>query len=73
MPGTFGRIVLTILGLLFAYLAIGNLLHRTVFPQIVPDPASYPRVGDILVSRAEGFVQTVTGIDGEWLIGRTSH
>jgi len=70
MPGgTFGRIVVTILGLLFVYLAIGNLLHRTVFPQILPDPASYPRVGDILVSRAEGFVQTVTGIDGEWLIG----
>ncbi len=65
MPGgTFGRILVTILGLLFAYLAIGNLLHRAVFPQTAPDPASYPRVGDIVVSRAEGFVQTVTGVEG---------
>lgn len=69
MPGgTFGRIVVTILVLLFVYLAIGNLLHRAIFPQTVPDPASYPRVGDLIVSRAEGFVQTVTGVDGEWII-----
>ncbi len=70
MPGgTFGRIVVTILVLLFAYLAIGNLLHRAIFPQTVPDPASYPRVGDLLVSRAEGFTQKVTGIQGEWITG----
>ena len=60
----FGRIVVTLLVILFGYLAIGNLLHRAIFPQPAPDPASYPRVGDILVSRAEGFVQKVTGIEG---------
>ncbi len=64
----FGRVVGTIIVLLVGYVAIGNLLHRAVFPQTNPDPASYPRAGDLLVSRAEGFLQTVTGIDGEWLI-----
>ena len=68
MPGgTFGRIVVTIFVVLFGYLAIGNLLHRAIFPQPPPDPASYPKVGDLLVSRAEGFVQKVTGIDGDWI------
>jgi mannose-6-phosphate isomerase-like protein (cupin superfamily) len=69
MPeGTVGRILVAILILLIGYLAIGNLLHRAVFPQTDPDPASYPRVGDVLVSRVEGFTQTVTGVEGEWLI-----
>ena len=69
MPGgMFGRIVATTLVLVFGYLAIGNLLHRVLFPQPVPNPASYPVVGDVLVSRVEGFVQTVTGIEGDWLI-----
>ncbi len=70
MPvGMLGRIVTGMLITLFGYLVIGNLFHHAIFPLPAPDPATYPRVGDILVSRAEGFVQTVTGVDGEWLIG----
>ena len=70
MPeGTFGRIAVTILVLLFGYLAIGNLLHRVILPEPAPNPDSYPRVGDLLVSRAEGFAQKVTGIQGEWIVG----
>ncbi len=68
MPGkTYGRILLTLGALLFGYLAIGNLLHRAIYRLPSPDPASYPKAGDVLVSRIEGFIQKVTGIEGEWI------
>lgn len=64
---TYGRILLSLVVLLFGYLAVGNLFHRAIYPLPPPDPASYPKFGDVLVSRSEGFIQKVTGIKGEWI------
>ncbi len=66
--GIFRRIGATFLVLFVAYLVIGNLLHRAIFPQAAPDPASYPRVGDVVASRSEGLTQKITGIEGGWII-----
>ncbi|MBK80550.1 MAG: hypothetical protein CMQ43_06495 [Gammaproteobacteria bacterium] len=41
------------------YLAMGTLLHRVVLPLPPPDPDIFPRVGDVLASRVEGFSQRV--------------
>ena len=40
-------------GLLTVYLLVGNLFHRVVFPMPAPDPATYPKVGDVFGSGSD--------------------
>ena len=49
-----------------AYLLIGIAIN-TAFPETTPDLNGYFKPGDKLVSRFEGFDQTVLAVDGEWL------
>lgn len=53
---------------LIAYLVIGNLLHRWVFPMQPPDPATFPRAGDVLVSEYEGFHQRILAVVDGWIV-----
>ncbi len=64
------RRVLPWLGLATAaYLIVGNLLHRVVFPLPSPDPATYPRPGDVMESRIEGFRMQVLAVEEGWMHG----
>lgn len=49
------------------YLAMGTLLHRVVLPLPPPDPDIFPRVGDVLASRVEGFSQRVLAVEDGWI------
>lgn len=49
-------------------LALANFAHRVVWPLPPPDPATFPRVGDRLVSPSEGFAQTIVGVSADGLI-----
>lgn len=51
--------------------AIANLLHRVVFPQTPPPPASFPRAGDSFASATEGFDQKVMAVRDGWLVLET--
>jgi quercetin dioxygenase-like cupin family protein len=42
-----------------AYLAIGYLLHKVIFPEKKPEVSSYFKPGQQFYSKAEGFRQTV--------------
>ena len=63
MPGLKGvkmkKWFLGFLVCLLAYVLIGTLIDRIIFPE--PEPAAdyYPREGQVFVSKSEGFVQTV--------------
>ena len=48
-----------ILGFAVAYVLIGALLDRVIFPEAEPGPDYYPRPGQVFVSETEGFRQTV--------------
>ena len=48
--------------LLTGYLLIGNLFHRVIFPMPAPDPATYPKVGDVFGSGSE-----VLKIEDDWV------
>lgn len=50
---------------------VANLLHRVVFPETPPDPATFPQAGDTFGSMAEGFVQHVEAVEDGWLVLRT--
>jgi mannose-6-phosphate isomerase-like protein (cupin superfamily) len=50
------------------YLVIGNLLHRWAFPMPPPDPATFPRAGDVLASEYEGFHQRIITVVDEWIV-----
>ena len=52
-----------------AYVLVGALLDRVVFPEDEPSPAYYPREGQEFVSASEGFRQTVLKREGglAWL------
>jgi quercetin dioxygenase-like cupin family protein len=50
-----------------AYLIIGIVLSSFIFPQPAVDHANYFRPGDKLISRFEGFDQTVIAVEGEWM------
>ena len=50
---TFFKILSIPVGLLAGYLLIGNLLHRAIFPLPAPDPATYPKVGDVFGNGSE--------------------
>ena len=53
------KLLLGILGFIAAYVLIGALLDRIIFPEAEPGPEYYPREGQVFVSKSEGFRQTV--------------
>ena len=61
------RIVVGIVGVAGLYLIIGVVICQYVFPAEKPDLTNYFRPGDRLVSRFEGFDQTIVSVDGDWL------
>ncbi len=67
MIKTFLRIIAGSVGLVGLYLIFGIVIDTYVFPAPKPDYASYFRPGDKLVSRFEGFDQTILGINDGWL------
>lgn len=60
-------IVLAALALVAAYVVVGNLWHRVLAPFPVPDPATFPRAGDRLVSIAEGAAIHVDAVADRWI------
>ena len=56
---------------LLASVAVANLFHRVVFPIDPPDPATYPRAGDIFGSVAEGITQQVVTVRDGWVVLRS--
>ena len=57
------------LGFIAAYILIGALLDKVVFPEPEPGPEYYPQEGYMFVSRSEGFRQTVLKREGGLLWG----
>lgn len=53
------KLLLGMLGFIVAYLLIGALLDKVIFPEAEPGPDYYPREGQVFVSKSEGFRQTV--------------
>ena len=51
--------LLGILGFVLAYVLIGALLDKVIFPEAEPDSDYYPREGQVFVSKSEGFHQTI--------------
>jgi mannose-6-phosphate isomerase-like protein (cupin superfamily) len=51
-----------------SYLVLGNLWHRVLAPLPAPDPATFPRAGDRMVSVAEGVVQEVHDVVDGWIV-----
>ena len=58
------RFLLAISMLALAYIFIGALLDRVVFPEAEPGPHYYPRENQSFVSGSEGFRQTVLKREG---------
>ena len=54
------------------YLVAGNLCHRVLAPLPAPDPATFPRAGDRMVSVAEGVVQEVHDVVDGWIASNES-
>jgi hypothetical protein len=53
------RRLLGILGFVLAYVFLGALLDKVVFPEAEPGADYYPREGQVFVSKSEGFRQTI--------------
>jgi quercetin dioxygenase-like cupin family protein len=53
------KLLLGILGFSLAYVLIGALLDKVIFPEGEPSADYYPREGQVFVSQSEGFHQTV--------------
>ena len=53
-----------ILGFVLAYILIGALFDRVIFPEAQPTPDFYPREGQVFVSEREGFRQTILKREG---------
>jgi quercetin dioxygenase-like cupin family protein len=51
--------ILGIIGFVLAYVFIGALLDKVIFPEAEPGQDYYPREGQVFVSRSEGFRQTI--------------
>ncbi|HEX6280288.1 MAG TPA: cupin domain-containing protein [Pyrinomonadaceae bacterium] len=62
----FFKIVLASVTPVVLYLIVGIAINFA-FPEKQPDLNGYFKPGDRLVSRFEGFDQTVLGVDGDWL------
>lgn len=61
------RIIAGIIGFCGLYLIFGIVINEYLFPAQKPDYANYFRPGDRLVSKYEGFDQTILGIGNGWL------
>jgi len=64
---TIVRIFVWLLIGLAAYLIVGIGVSRIIFPPAPIDYNSYFQPGDMLLSRFEGFDQTVLGVNGDWM------
>lgn len=53
------KLLLGILGFILAYVLIGALLDKVIFPEAEPGSDYYPREGQVFVSKTEGFRQTI--------------
>ena len=53
------KLFLGILGFVLAYVFIGALLDKVIFPEAEPGSDYFPREGQVFVSKSEGFRQTV--------------
>lgn len=53
------KLLLSILGFVLAYVLIGALLDKVIFPEAEPGSEYYPREGQVFVSKREGFRQTI--------------
>ena len=61
------RIIAAAIGLVGLYIIFSIVIAEYVFPAATPDYANYFKPGDKLVSRFEGFDQTVISINGDWM------
>lgn len=66
-PGHAAFIGWSLVLTLFVYLGFGHILHQLIFPLAPPDPATYPRAGDELVSLSEGVRQRVLAVSDGWI------
>jgi mannose-6-phosphate isomerase-like protein (cupin superfamily) len=55
----YKKIAMLALTLITAYLVLGNLLHRVIFPEKKPAVSTWFKPGQELYSKTEGFRQTV--------------
>jgi mannose-6-phosphate isomerase-like protein (cupin superfamily) len=53
------KFLVGVLGFIAAYILIGALLDKVVFPEAEPGAEYYPREGQVFVSKTEGFRQNV--------------
>ena len=53
------KLLLGVLGFIAAYVLIGALVDRVIFPEAEPPAEYYPREGQSFVSKSEGFRQTI--------------
>ena len=61
------RVIAGLSGIVGLYLIFGIVIDTYVFPAPKPDYANYFRPGDKLLSRFEGFDQTVLGVKDGWM------
>ncbi len=61
------RTIFWLVGSGIGYLVVGILLSSFVFPPAEVDYSNYFRPGDKLLSRFEGFDQTVLAVNGDWM------
>lgn len=53
------KLLLGFLVFVLAYVLIGTLLDKVIFPEAEPGSDYYPREGQVFVSKSEGFHQTI--------------
>jgi quercetin dioxygenase-like cupin family protein len=53
------KLLLGFIGFVLAYILIGSLLDKVIFPETEPGPDYYPREGQMFVSKSEGFRQNI--------------
>ncbi len=61
-----GRALLTVAGLLIAYMGVGSLLHFVVFPEPTPPPDDRPRRGtEVRLPGGSTFVYRLTSVESD--------
>jgi quercetin dioxygenase-like cupin family protein len=53
------KLLLGFLGFVLAYILVGALLDKVIFPEAEPGADYYPHEGQVFVSKSEGFHQTI--------------
>lgn len=63
------KLLLGILGVIVAYVLVGALVDRVIFPEAEPGAEYYPPEGYVFYSKTEGFRQTILKHENElvWL------